>query len=33
MQTKKGSSSMKKEKEQKNYAEVLKGRNHGQQES
>jgi hypothetical protein len=33
MQTEKGSSSMTKETEQKSYAEVLKGRNHGQQES
>jgi hypothetical protein len=33
MQTEKGSSSMKKATEQKSYVEVLKGMNHGQQES
>jgi hypothetical protein len=33
MQTEKGSSSMMKATKQKSYAEVLKGRNHGQQES
>jgi len=33
MQTEKGSISMMKEIEKKSYAEVLKGRNHGQQES
>jgi len=33
MKTEKGSSSMTKAIEQKSYAEILKGRNHGQQES
>jgi hypothetical protein len=33
MRTEKGSSSMTKETEQNSYAEVLKGRNYGQQES